>query len=94
MSIRRWKEQSWNCSRDFLFTNVERLTVKMRLWVGRGMGPLTTAPVAFTVFAIFSADLSTKLWSYDFSLMRIFKFKNFIFSLGVAPNAYCDLLIT
>ena len=44
-----------------LLTKVERFTVKMRLWVGRGMGPLMTAPVAFTVLTIFSADLSTKL---------------------------------
>lgn len=45
----------------FLVDKVERLTVKMRLWVGRGIGPFTTAPVAFTVFTIFSADLSTRL---------------------------------
>lgn len=31
------------------------------LCVGSGIGPLTTAPVAFTVLTIFSADLSTKL---------------------------------
>ena len=31
--------------------------------VGNGIGPLTTAPVIFTVFTIFSADLSTKLKS-------------------------------
>jgi hypothetical protein len=30
---------------DFLFTNVERNTVKICLFVGNGMGPLTTAPV-------------------------------------------------
>lgn len=30
---------------------------------GRGMGPLITAPIDFTVFTIFSADLSTRLWS-------------------------------
>jgi hypothetical protein len=61
MSIRRLNDESWNCSRDFLLTKVERFTVKIRLWVGRGMGPLITAPVAFTVFTIFSADLSTRL---------------------------------
>ena len=61
MSIRRLYELSSNCSRDFLFTKVERLTVKIFLLVGRGMGPFTTAPVIFTVFTIFSADLSTKL---------------------------------
>ena len=59
-------------TRLFLLTNVERFTVKIRLCVGSGIGPLTTAPVAFTVLTIFSADLSTKLWSKDFSLIRIF----------------------
>ena len=55
------KVQSWNCSRAFLLTKVERFTVKICLRVGRGTGPLTTAPVLFTVFTIFSADLSTRL---------------------------------
>ena len=40
-------------------TKVERFTVKIFLSVGSGIGPLTTAPVAFTVFTILSADLST-----------------------------------
>jgi len=40
--------------------------------VGRGTGPLTTAPVLFTVLTIFSADLSTRLWSKDFNLILIF----------------------
>jgi hypothetical protein len=72
MSSKRLKELSSNCSLDFLLTNVERFTVKIRLCVGSGIGPLTTAPVALTVFTIFSADLSTRLWSYDFSLILIF----------------------
>ena len=42
-----------------MLTKVERFTVKIRLCVGRGIGPLTIAPVAFTVLTIFSADLST-----------------------------------
>ena len=46
-----------------LVDEVERLTVKMRLRVGRGMGPLTMAPVAFTLETIFSADFSTSVWS-------------------------------
>ncbi len=54
-------EQSWNCSLDFLFTKVDLFTVKICLFVGKGIGPLTTAPVDFTVFTIFSADLSTRL---------------------------------
>ena len=41
----------------------EGRTVKMRLRVGRGMGPLTMAPVAFTLETIFSADFSTSVWS-------------------------------
>ena len=48
-------------SRAFLFTCGERNTVNILLFVGNGIGPLTTAPVNLTVFTIFSADLSTKL---------------------------------
>ena len=40
-----------------------RNTVKIFLCVGKGIGPVTTAPVLRTVFTIFSADLSTRLWS-------------------------------
>jgi hypothetical protein len=61
MSINLLNDESWNCSRDFLFTKVDLNTVKTLLRVGNGIGPLTTAPVAFTVFTIFSAELSTKL---------------------------------
>ena len=39
MSIRRLQLANSNCSRDFLFTKVERLTVKIRLCVGNGIGP-------------------------------------------------------
>lgn len=35
------------------------------------MGPVTTAPVLRTVFTIFSADLSTRLWSYDCNFILI-----------------------
>lgn len=35
------------------------------------MGPVTTAPVLRTVFTIFSADLSTRLWSNDCNLILI-----------------------
>jgi hypothetical protein len=73
---------NWNCSRAFLFTNGERKTVKIFLSVGKGIGPVTTAPVLLTVFAIFSADLSTKLWSKDFSLILIrcdIKFNPYLF---------------
>jgi single-strand DNA-binding protein len=40
---------------------IERNTVKIFLCVGNGIGPVTTAPVLFTVFTIFSADLSTNM---------------------------------
>jgi hypothetical protein len=46
---------------DFLLKCGERNTVKIFLCLGNGIGPVTTAPVLFTVFTIFSADLSTKL---------------------------------
>ena len=44
-----------------LVDEVERFTVKIRLCVGRGIGPLTTAPEALTVLTIFSADLSSRV---------------------------------
>src|SRR5687768_8160158 len=71
MSSSRLCVASWNCSRLFLFTCGERSTVKIFLRVGKGIGPVTTAPVLRTVFTIFSADLSTRLWSYDCNLIRI-----------------------
>ena len=39
----------------------ESKTVKILRCVGSGIGPLTMAPVDFTVLTIFSADLSTRL---------------------------------
>jgi len=62
----------WNCSRDFLFTCGERNTVNTSFFVGSGIGPDITAPLFLTVFTIFSVLLSTKLWSYDRSLILIF----------------------
>jgi hypothetical protein len=59
ISNKRLCVANWNCSRLFLFACGERNTVKMRLCVGKGIGPVTTAPVLRTVFTIFSADLST-----------------------------------
>jgi hypothetical protein len=61
MSSKRLYELNLNCSLDFLFTWGERNTVKIFLCVGKGIGPVTTAPVVFTVLTILSADLSTKL---------------------------------
>ena len=43
--------------------NDERRTVNTSRSVGNGIGPLTTAPVAFTARTIFSDDLSTNVWS-------------------------------
>ena len=45
----------------FLLTCGERRTVNIFFLVGKGIGPVTTAPVLRTVFTIFSADLSTRL---------------------------------
>ena len=39
--MRRLKSESWNCSRDFLLTKVLRFTVKIRLCVGNGIGPVS-----------------------------------------------------
>ena len=61
MSINLLYEFNLNCSLDFLFTCGDRNTVKIFLCVGKGIGPVTTAPVVFTVLTILSDDLSTKL---------------------------------
>lgn len=61
ISSSRLYELNWNCSLDFLFTCGDLKTVNIFLWVGNGIGPVTTAPVDLTVFTIFSADLSTRL---------------------------------
>ena len=45
MSRRRLCVRISNCSRDFLSTCGERLTVKRETAVGRGIGPATLAPV-------------------------------------------------
>ena len=47
-------------------------TVKTTGAVVTGPIPLPTHKKIFTVFTILSADLSTKLWSYDFNLILIF----------------------
>ncbi len=48
------------------------------LRVGSGIGPLTTAPVLLTVRMIFSALLSTSVWSNDLSLIRMVWFARLI----------------
>jgi hypothetical protein len=56
-STRLWVRIS-NCSRDFLSTCGERLTVKRSILVGSGMGPLTSAPVRFAVEMIARVEAS------------------------------------
>ena len=48
---------------DLVGLAVKLLPIFAGVIVGSGIGPLTIASVAFTVFTIFSADLSTRLWS-------------------------------
>lgn len=50
-----------NCSRASLFTNVDRLTVTRSIFVGRGMGPVTSDPARSAVSIIVFADSSTIL---------------------------------
>src|SRR5207247_1644726 len=63
-----------NCSRDFLSTWGDRLTVNLLIFVGSGIGPETRAPVRFAVATISVVDWSRTRWSYAFRLMRIFSF--------------------
>src|SRR5450755_3333839 len=74
MSIRRLCVRISKCSRLFLSTCGERLTHARWISVGSGTGPLTNAPVRFTVSTMRSADWSSILWSYARNRMRIFCF--------------------
>ena len=60
------------CSRESLSLCGERMTVYTDRYVGRGIDPLTLAPVRVTVSTIFFADWSMTSWSYAFNLILIF----------------------
>src|SRR5205085_10923453 len=70
-SRRLWVRIS-NCSRLFLSTCGERLTVNFSMRVGSGIGPRTWAPVRFAVFTISRVDVSRIRWSNALSRMRMF----------------------
>src|SRR6476469_7818510 len=72
MSRRRLWVRISNCSRLFLSTCGERLTVNFSMRVGSGMGPRTWAPVRFAVFTISRVDESRIRWSNALRRMRIF----------------------
>src|SRR5262245_5808829 len=72
MSSRRLWVRISNCSRLFLSTCGERLTVNFSMRVGSGMGPRTWAPVRFAVFTISRVDVSRIRWSNALSRMRMF----------------------
>src|ERR1700744_1743826 len=72
MSRRRLCVRISNCSRLFLSTCGERLTVNFSSRVGSGMGPRTWAPVRFAVFTISRVDVSRIRWSNALRRMRIF----------------------
>src|SRR5258708_23890157 len=61
-STRLWVRIS-NCSRDFLSTCGERLTVNFSSFVGSGIGPRTCAPVLFALETISLVDASRIPWS-------------------------------
>src|SRR5450631_602864 len=72
MSSRRLWVRISNCSRLFLSTCGERLTVNFSMRVGSGIGPRTWAPVRFAVFTISRVDESRIRWSNALRRMRIF----------------------
>src|SRR3974390_1926981 len=72
MSRRRLCVRISNCSRLFLSTCGERLTVNFSMRVGSGMGPRTWAPVRFAVFTISRVDESRIRWSNALRRMRMF----------------------
>ena len=47
-----------NCSRAFLWTKLDRLTVYLRISVGKGTGPTTSAPLRIAVSTIWRTELS------------------------------------
>src|ERR1700761_2445220 len=65
-----------NCSRLFLSTCGERLTVNFSILVGSGIGPRTWAPVRLAVATISRVDASRMRWSN--ALSRILMFWPFI----------------
>src|SRR5215203_5618213 len=72
MSRRRLWVRISNCSRLYLSTCGERLTVNFSMRVGSGIGPRTCAPVRFAVFTISRVDESRIRWSNALRRMRIF----------------------
>src|SRR5215470_9297663 len=72
MSSRRLWVRISNCSRLFLSTCGDRLTVNFSIRVGSGIGPRTCAPVRFAVLTISLVDWSSTRWSNAFRRMRIF----------------------
>ncbi len=67
---RLWRRIS-NCSRAFLFTNVDRFKVIFSIFVGSGTGHTTMAPLSFAVDTIFVTASSMSLCSNAFTIMRI-----------------------
>src|SRR3974390_3740606 len=72
ISSRRLCVRISNCSRLFLSTCGERLTVNFSILVGSGIGPRTCAPVRLAVLTISRVDASRMRGSQALSLMRIF----------------------
>src|SRR3989344_3288585 len=85
MSMRRLCTRSSNCSREFLWTKVERFTVYFWISVGSGTGPITSASRRRAVSTIWRAELSMSLWSNAF--MRRRNFSTFCFSLTIVVRS-------
>jgi len=69
ISISRLWVRSSKCSMDSLSMCGPRITQNRRIFVGKGVGPATRAPVRFAVSVIFSADWSMIRWSKARSLI-------------------------
>lgn len=63
-----------NCSLAFLCMKLDLFTVYLRISVGSGTGPKTSAPYLFAISIICRAELSIILWSYALSFIRSFNF--------------------
>ncbi len=70
ISMRRLCTRISYCSRAFLCTKLERLTVYLCISVGSGTGPTTSAPLRIAVSTICLTELSIIFESYARTLMR------------------------
>src|SRR6516164_6846989 len=94
ISSRRLCVRISNCSRLFLSTCGERLTVNFSIRVGRGIGPRTCAPVRLAVLTISLVDVSSTRWSKALSLIRMLVLSMAMIEYSPVLRRYLTILVT